>query len=53
MAAGTDTDRWTAQFFPDGYTSTRQAFSPGYYFDQDFDVIEAPAPPVDVDPPAI
>ena len=53
MAAGTDTDRWTAQFFPDGYTSTRQAFSPGYYFDQDFDVIESPAPPVDVDPPQI
>ncbi len=53
MAAGTDTDRWTEQFFPDGYTSTRQAFSPGYYFDQDFDVIEAPAPAVDLDRPQL
>ena len=48
LSAGTATDGWTAQFFPDGYTTTRQAFSPGYFFDQDFDVIEAPAPPVDL-----
>ena len=46
LSAGTEPDEWTDQFFPDGYTASRRAFSPGYFFDQEFDVIEAPAPPV-------
>jgi hypothetical protein len=46
LSTGTDTDEWTEQFFPDGFTKDRRAFSPGYYFGQEFDVIEASAPPV-------
>lgn len=51
LSAGTDTDEWTEQFFHDGYTPERRAFSPGYYFGQQFDVIEAPAPPVQLAAP--
>lgn len=53
LSAGTDTDDWTEQFFVSGYTSDRQAFSPGYYFGQQFDVIEAPAPPVQLAAPKL
>ena len=44
LSAGIEPDRWTRQFFTDGYTRDRVAFSPGYFFDQKFDVITAPAP---------
>jgi hypothetical protein len=44
LSTGTSPDDWTEQFFPDGYSTDRQAFSPGYFFGQEFDVIEAPAP---------
>lgn len=53
LSAGTDTDAWTQQFFTDGRTSDRVAFSPGYFYDQEFDVIEAPAPPVDIPAPQL
>jgi hypothetical protein len=53
LSTGTDTDEWTEQFFPSGYTSDRRAFSPGYYFPQEFDVIEAPAPPVKLPAPRL
>ena len=49
---GTSPDGWTEQFFPDGYTHRPSAFSPGYFFGQEFDVIEAPAPAVDSPAPA-
>ena len=53
LSAGTGTDEWTQQFFTDGYTSDRAAFSPGYFYDQEFDVIEAPAPTVDIPAPQL
>jgi Peptidase family M28 len=53
LSAGTSPDGWTRQFFADGYTSSRQAFSPGYFFDQKFDVIQAPAPAVALAPPRL
>jgi len=53
LSAGTDTDEWTEQFFEDGFTAERRAFSPGYYFGQEFEVIEAPAPPVQLAAPQL
>jgi hypothetical protein len=53
LSTGTDTDEWTEQFFHDGYTTERRAFSPGYYFGQQFDVLEAPAPPVQLPAPKL
>lgn len=53
LSAGTDTDEWTQQFFTDGHTNTQAAFSPGYFYDQEFDVIEAPAPTVDIPAPQL
>jgi hypothetical protein len=53
VSAGTAPDGWTRQFFTDGYTESRQAFSPGYFFDQKFDVIQAPAPTVALAPPQL
>jgi len=53
LSAGSDTDEWTEQFFHDGYTTGRRAFSPGYYFGQQFDVIEAPVPPVQLAAPEL
>jgi Peptidase family M28 len=43
LSSGEQPDAWTAQFFPDGYTTTTAAFSPGYYFEQQRPVITAPA----------
>jgi hypothetical protein len=53
LSAGTGTDGWTEQFFDHGYTQRRDAFSPGYYFGQSFDVIEAPAPRVNLAAPRL
>ena len=52
LSPGEQPDGWTAQFFPDGYTKTTAAFSPGYYFDQRRTVITAPAPRIELPPPA-
>jgi hypothetical protein len=53
LSTGSSPDGWTSQFFRDGYTSSRQAFSPGYYFDQRFDVIQASAPAVALASPRV
>lgn len=53
LSAGTGTDAWTQQFFQDGYTTGREAFSPGYFFGQEFDVITAPAPRVPLPAPEL
>jgi len=53
LSTGTSPDEWTEQFFPDGYTTDRRAFSPGYFFGQEFDVIEAPAPAVSLEAPEL
>jgi hypothetical protein len=53
LSTGTRPDGWTGQFFADGYTSSRQAFSPGYFFDRKFDVIQAPAPAVTLAAPQL
>lgn len=53
LSTGTDTDNWTQQFFSARHTPDRRAFSPGYYFGQDFDVVEAPAPPVKLPAPEL
>lgn len=53
LSAGTGPDAWTAQFFTDGHRSERAAFSPGYYFGQEFDVITADAPTVDLPAPEL
>lgn len=53
LSTGKGTDQWTEQFFPNGHTSDRRAFSPGYYFGQEFDVIEASAPPVQLAAPRL
>jgi hypothetical protein len=53
LSAGTGTDAWTEQFFGHGYTAGRRAFSPGYFFDQKFDVIEAAAPAVTLPAPEL
>ncbi|HEX5384469.1 MAG TPA: M28 family peptidase, partial [Propionibacteriaceae bacterium] len=48
LSAGSRPDDWTRQFFANGYAAGRAAFSPGYYFEQQHDVIIAPAPPVEL-----
>ena len=48
LSPGEQPDGWTAQFFPDGYTKTTAAFSPGYYFEQQRPVITAPAPRIEL-----
>lgn len=53
LSAATRPDAWTAQFFADGYTTGRAAFSPGYFFDQTYDVIRADAPTVDLPAPQL
>ena len=53
LSAATDIDDWTQQLFTDGHTNTQAAFSPGYFYDQGFDVIEAPAPTVDIPAPQL
>jgi Peptidase family M28 len=44
LSPGEQPDGWTAQFFPDGYTKTTAAFSPGYYFEQQRTVIARTRP---------
>jgi hypothetical protein len=53
LSPGEQPDGWTAQFFPDGYTKTTAAFSPGYYFEQQRPVITAPAPMIELPPPTL
>jgi hypothetical protein len=51
QSAATEPDGWTHQFFAAGYSKARDAFSPAYYFEQQFDVIRAPAPALDLPAP--
>jgi hypothetical protein len=53
LSAGSRPDDWRRQFFGDGYAAGRAAFSPGYYFDQQHDVITAPAPKVELPKPIL
>jgi hypothetical protein len=53
LSAGSRPDDWTRQFFANGYAAGRAAFSPGYYFEQQHDVITAPAPQVDLLAPTL
>lgn len=53
VSAATRPDAWTDQFFTDGYTAGRAAFSPGYFFGQTFDVIRADAPTVNLPAPRL
>jgi membrane protease YdiL (CAAX protease family) len=53
LSTGTRPDAWTEQFFADGYTVDRRAFSPGYYFDQQFDIITTAAPALDLPAPQV
>ncbi|MFI7493686.1 hypothetical protein ACH9D2_03045 [Kocuria sp. M4R2S49] len=53
LSAGTAPDDWTEQFFAQGYTADRLAFSPSYYFGQSIDVVTAPAPSIELAPPEI
>jgi hypothetical protein len=53
QSAATGPDGWTEQFFADGYTKGKDAFSPAYYLDQEFDVIRAPAPTIDLPAPQL
>ena len=46
-------DDWTRQFFANGYATGRATFSPGYYLDQQHDVITAPAPQVELPAPTL
>jgi hypothetical protein len=46
-------DAWTNQFFEDGYYEGKDAFAPVYYFGQEFKVIRAPAPQVDLPAPRL
>jgi hypothetical protein len=53
LSAASDPDGWTEQFFTDGYTNGRAEFSPGYYFGQEFDVITAEAPAIEIPAPQL
>jgi hypothetical protein len=46
-------DPWTDQFFESGYEEGREAFAPVYYFGQEFEVVRAPAPEVDLAAPRL
>ena len=46
-------DDWTRQFFANGYATGRATFSPGYYFEQQHDVITAAAPPTELPAPTV
>jgi hypothetical protein len=46
-------DAWTEQFFEGGYTSGEEAFAPVYFFGQEFEVVRAPAPAVDLPAPTL
>ena len=53
LSAGSRPDGWTRQFFANGYATGRATFSPGYYFEQQHDVIIAPAPQVELPAPTL
>jgi MFS family permease len=53
LSTGTRPDLWTEQFFAGGFATGRSAFSPGYYFGQEYDVITAPAPPLELAAPQV
>jgi hypothetical protein len=53
LSAGSRPDDWTRQFFANGYAIGRATFSPGYYFEQQHDVITAPAPQVQLPAPTL
>jgi hypothetical protein len=51
LSAAAQPDGWTQQFFTGGYTRGTSAFAPVYYFNQEFEVIQAPAPTLDLPAP--
>jgi hypothetical protein len=53
LSAGSRPDDWTRQFFTNGYATERAIFSPGYYFDQQHDVMTAAAPQVELPSPTL
>ncbi|HEX6760491.1 MAG TPA: hypothetical protein VF086_19105 [Propionibacteriaceae bacterium] len=53
LSAGSRPDGRTRQFFANGYATGRATFSPGYYFEQQHDVIAAPAPRVELPAPTL
>jgi hypothetical protein len=53
QSAASEPDGWTEQFFAGGYTKGTDAFSPAYYFDQEFGVIRATAPALDLPAPRL
>jgi hypothetical protein len=53
LSTGSRPDAWTEQFFTDGYSVDRRAFSPGYYFGQQFDIITTDAPVLDLPAPQV
>jgi hypothetical protein len=53
LSAASRPDGWTRQFFASGYAMGRVAFSPGYYFEQQHEVITAPAPQVELPAPTL
>jgi hypothetical protein len=53
LSVGSRPDDWTRQFFTNGYATDRATISPGYYFEQQHDVITAPAPQVQLPAPTL
>jgi Peptidase family M28 len=53
LSAGSAPDDWTRQFFANGFATGRATFSPGYYFEQQHDVITAAAPQVELPAPTL
>jgi hypothetical protein len=53
LSAGSRPDDWTRQFFANGYATGSATFSPGYYFEQQHDVITAPAAQVELPAPTL
>jgi hypothetical protein len=53
LSAGSRPDDWTRQFFATGYATGRATFSPGYYFEQQHDVITAAAPQTELPAPTV
>ena len=46
-------DAWTEQFFSGTYQRGEEAFAPVYSFGQEFEVVRAPAPAIDLPAPAL
>lgn len=51
VSAGTAPDAWTSQVFAEGHARDAMAFSPGYMFGQEYDVITAEALAVELEAP--